>query len=61
LRFLAVAFSRHDRLVGGDGEEIAADTEKGYTAVTVEGVTCGFGKVSGGTLKNRYPKGLRTF
>ena len=43
------------------GEEIAADTEKGYTAVTVEGVACGFGKVSGGTLKNRYPKGLRTF
>ncbi|MFQ7106095.1 MAG: methyltransferase RsmF C-terminal domain-like protein, partial [Neglectibacter timonensis] len=32
---------------------------KGYTAVCVSGVTTGFGKASGGKLKNKYPKGLR--
>ncbi len=41
------------------GEEISAEGCKGYTAVTVDGVTLGFGKASGGTLKNKYPKGLR--
>lgn len=40
------------------GEEIDCD-EKGYTAVCVNGVVTGFGKASGGKLKNRYPKGLR--
>ena len=33
--------------------------EKGYTAVCVNGITLGFGKASGGVLKNKYPKGLR--
>ncbi len=33
--------------------------ETGYTAVCVNGVVTGFGKASGGRLKNRYPKGLR--
>lgn len=43
------------------GEEIAVDSNiKGYTAVCVEGMTTGFGKVSNGNLKNKYPKGLRT-
>lgn len=42
------------------GEEIPVDsTIKGYTAVKVCGITTGFGKASGGTLKNKYPKGLR--
>ena len=41
------------------GEEIAVEGESGFTAVAVEGITCGFGKVSNGRLKNRYPKGLR--
>ena len=41
------------------GEEIAFDGENGYTAVVAENAVCGFGKVSGGKLKNRYPKGLR--
>lgn len=40
------------------GEEIPCDT-KGWTAVCVAGVPVGFGKCSGGKLKNRYPKGLR--
>lgn len=43
------------------GEEISVeDNIKGYTAVAVEGITVGFGKVSSGMLKNKYPKGLRT-
>ena len=43
------------------GEEIETDTsEKGFCAVLAEGVSTGFGKASGGVLKNRYPKGLRT-
>ncbi len=43
------------------GEEIDAPPGcKGYTAVSVDGVTVGFGKASGGRLKNKYPKGLRT-
>ena len=45
------------------GEEIPWDAEKGYGAVCVgEETFCtplGFGKASGGVLKNKYPKGLR--
>ncbi len=42
------------------GEEIACAAEyKGYAGVCVDGVMLGFGKCSNGTLKNRYPKGLR--
>lgn len=42
------------------GEEISVEGNiKGYTAVCVEGIVTGFGKVSGGMLKNKYPKGLR--
>ena len=33
--------------------------EKGFHAVAVEGIPLGFGKVSGGKMKNHYPKGLR--
>lgn len=40
------------------GEEIDCG-ETGYTAVCVNGVVTGFGKASGGRLKNHYPKGLR--
>lgn len=42
------------------GEEIPVEGDfKGYTAVAAGGVITGFGKVSGGMLKNKYPKGLR--
>ncbi|MBQ9964786.1 MAG: hypothetical protein IJP14_06680 [Clostridia bacterium] len=40
------------------GEEIACD-KSGFTGVAVNGILTGFGKASGGKLKNRYPKGLR--
>lgn len=42
------------------GETLEVDESiRGYCAVACEGVVTGFGKCSGGTLKNRYPKGLR--
>ena len=41
------------------GEEIKTDCENGWAAVTVCGVALGGAKVSGGTAKNHYPKGLR--
>lgn len=42
------------------GEEIeVAVGLRGFTGVAVDGVVTGFGKCSGGRLKNRYPKGLR--
>ena len=40
------------------GEEIACGSS-GYVGVAVCGAVLGFGKASGGRLKNRYPKGLR--
>lgn len=42
------------------GEELdVPESLKGYTGVAVDGIVTGFGKCSGGRLKNRYPKGLR--
>lgn len=42
------------------GEEIECEsTLKGYCAVCYRGLTVGFGKASGGRLKNHLPKGLR--
>ena len=42
------------------GEEIeAAECDSGWCAVLYEGVALGGGKISGGRLKNHYPKGLR--
>ena len=41
------------------GEEIDAPGCSGWTAVAASGIVTGFGKASGGRLKNRYPKGLR--
>lgn len=43
------------------GEEIHCDSGlKGYIQIRICGIPCGFGKASGGTVKNHYPKGLRT-
>ena len=41
------------------GEQLETDLPDGYAAVSVCGMVTGFGKVSGGRLKNHYPKGLR--
>lgn len=41
------------------GETLEAKGEKGWTVVLADGFPIGFGKQSGGSLKNHYPKGLR--
>ncbi len=42
------------------GETINCDESlKGWVLVSVEGFSIGFGKASGGVIKNHYPKGLR--
>jgi NOL1/NOP2/sun family putative RNA methylase len=41
------------------GEALPANLNKGWTLVTVDGFPLGWGKVSGGLLKNHYPKWLR--
>lgn len=43
------------------GESIACREEKGWIAPFYEGYGLGFGKASGGQIKNHYPKGLRKF
>lgn len=40
------------------GESLPCEN-KGWTIVCVDGYSCGWGKASGGVLKNHYPKGLR--
>lgn len=42
----------------GETLPVAADA-KGWALVTVNGLPLGWGKASGGQLKNHYPKGLR--
>ncbi len=41
------------------GQTIASEGKKGWCLVTVDGYSLGFGKRSGGVIKNHYPKGLR--
>ncbi|HJC46833.1 MAG TPA: RsmF rRNA methyltransferase first C-terminal domain-containing protein [Candidatus Lachnoclostridium pullistercoris] len=41
------------------GEALSRSGEKGWTLVTAEGYSLGWGKQAGGMLKNHYPKGLR--
>ena len=42
------------------GETIEAEVENGWCIVCVNGYPLGLGKAVGGTVKNHYPKGLRT-
>lgn len=42
-----------------NGETLSVGGEKGWTLVTVDGYSLGWGKQAGGVLKNHYPKGLR--
>ena len=41
------------------GETIECNYDKGWTLVTVNGISLGWGKAQSGILKNHYPKGLR--
>lgn len=41
------------------GEGVACQEERGWILLVYEGYPLGFGKASGGQIKNHYPKGLR--
>lgn len=41
------------------GETFPAEGEKGWYLITVGGYSLGWGKLSGGIMKNHYPKGIR--
>lgn len=41
------------------GEAVCCGAQKGWTLVTVQGCSLGWGKATNGILKNHYPKGLR--
>ena len=41
------------------GDQIKCDNNSGWAAVLVDGATLGGVKISNGTAKNHYPKGLR--
>lgn len=43
-----------------NGQTLNVEGNKGWNLVCVESYGLGFGKLSGGILKNHYPKGLRT-
>lgn len=45
------------RFIGG--ETFAAEGEKGWYLLDVDGYSLGWGKLAGGIMKNHYPKGLR--
>ena len=42
-----------------NGQALPCDSKSGWTLITVGGHSIGWGKASGGWLKNHYPKGLR--
>lgn len=41
------------------GQTLLKEGEKGWYLISVEGYSLGWGKLSGGVMKNHYPKGLR--
>ena len=41
------------------GQTLFAQGEKGWYLITADGCSVGWGKLSGTTMKNHYPKGLR--
>lgn len=41
------------------GEALPCGGQKGWTLITVEGCSIGWGKAAAGIMKNHYPKGLR--
>ncbi|MCR5055125.1 MAG: RsmF rRNA methyltransferase first C-terminal domain-containing protein [Lachnospiraceae bacterium] len=42
------------------GETFSHNGEKGWTLISVSSLSLGWGKLSNNTMKNHYPKGLRT-
>lgn len=42
-----------------EGEALTMDTPDGWVLITCGGLSLGWGKASGGVIKNHLPKGLR--
>lgn len=42
-----------------NGQTFESEGEKGWYLILVDGYSIGWGKLTGGTMKNHYPKGLR--
>ena len=42
-----------------NGQTFAAEGEKGWHLILVDGISLGWGKLAGGIMKNHYPRGLR--
>lgn len=59
--FKTVNFSAEDKAVREylSGQAVFSDGDKGWHLMLVDGYGIGWGKRSGGVLKNHYPKGLR--
>lgn len=57
VRVLELAPKDHEKYLRG--ETISCTLRSGWTLVTVEGCSIGWGKAVQGVLKNHYPKGLR--
>jgi NOL1/NOP2/fmu family ribosome biogenesis protein len=45
--------------IRGESVSVGEEMGQGWTLVSIDGCSAGWGKVSGGVLKNHYPKGLR--
>lgn len=43
------------------GGTVPAEGEKGWYLISADGYSIGWGKLSGGVMKNHYPKGLRKY
>ena len=58
-RYIELSFEDAKKYLHGDA--ISCDiSQKSWTLVCYQGQTLGWGKATNGTLKNHYPKGLRT-
>lgn len=53
------AYLRGEALSSEQLEVSPKEAQKGWTLMTVDGYSIGWAKLSGGILKNHYPKGLR--
>lgn len=53
-----VTLEETKRFLAGESIQVASE-KKGYVVLFYQGMSVGFGKLSGGIIKNHYPKGLR--
>lgn len=56
---LAEAYLRGEALRDEDVRKLEGGLEKGWVLMQVDGYSIGWAKLTGGILKNHYPKGLR--